>query len=337
MSSKYIIRNSFGLGSGLGLGLTKKVSISMLFLITLSVVMVYYILKHSYEMMTVKNINVYHEGFDNASSKNFLMKNNNTIFDTFYSTIYDMLVYSDSKNDFELSILKTASSPITKQTKILDVGSGTGHHVGEIINYFDTLNSDNVVGVDISKAMVEKSRENFPEYKTSFIEANIMKQSLFNDNLFTHITCLYFTIYYIKDKYRFFKNCYNWLQNGGVLLLHMVNRDQFDPIIPAGNPLHIINVQNYSKKRITESKVSFNGFDYQSRFNIKPNEDKAFFIEDFIFKNGKTRRNEHTLYMESQEAILNIAKQAGFTVKSRSHMYKCGFEKQYLYVLEKNL
>lgn len=311
-----------------------KLSYSLLLLSSLALIMFYFIIKHLLKTVYVKS----HEGFENASNKQFVMKKNGDLFDGFYADVYDMLVYSDSKNDFELNVLKTAStSPLSKETKLLDVGSGTGHHVGEIIQYFDTLNTHNVIGVDASKAMVEKARSNYPEHASSFIQADIMKPSLFNDETFTHITCLYFTIYYIKDKYRFFKNCHNWLQNGGVMLLHMVNRDEFDPIVPAGNPLHIINVQNYADKRITNSKVAFNDFDYQANFDCKPERNKAYFVEDFIFKDGKTRRNEHTLYMEPQQTILNLAKQAGFTVKSRTHMYKCGFEKQYLYVLEKNI
>ena len=53
----------------------------------------------------------------------------------------------------------------------------------------------------------------------------------FDAQSFTHITCLYFTIYYIKDKTRLFKNCYDWLKPGGYMVLHLVNRNMFDPIL----------------------------------------------------------------------------------------------------------
>ena len=78
---------------------------------------------------------------------------------------------------------------------------------------------------------------------------------LFNN--FGLITILYFTIYYIKDKMTTFRNCYNWLDYGGYLILHLVNKDEFDPIIPSANPLIMLNVQDYSEKRITKSKVIF--------------------------------------------------------------------------------
>ena len=49
---------------------------------------------------------------------------------------------------------------------------------------------------------------------------------IFNITLL-HVTCLYFTIYYIKDKENF-SNCFYWLKPGGVLLLHLVDVNKFD-------------------------------------------------------------------------------------------------------------
>ena len=76
----------------------------------------------------------------------------------------------------------------------------------------------------------------------------------FDQEAFSHITCLYFTIYYIKDKKRFFKNCFDWLMPTGHLAIHLVNRDKFDPIIEAGNPLHIVSPQKLCEKK--DNKVA---------------------------------------------------------------------------------
>ena len=46
----------------------------------------------------------------------------------FYSEIYDDLVYDEVKNDFEIGELKRLIKP-TRKSRILDVGSGSGHHV----------------------------------------------------------------------------------------------------------------------------------------------------------------------------------------------------------------
>ena len=49
----------------------------------------------------------------------------------------------------------------------------------------------------------------------------------------------------------------------------------------------------------------------------------------------KTRKNEHTFYMESQEAILNQAKDAGFLLDSKIDLINVSYEYQYLYILTK--
>ena len=60
---------------------------------------------------------------------------------------------------------------------------------------------------------------------------------------------MYFTMYYVKNKIQLIKNCYNWLRPGGYFIVHLVNREMFDPIINAGDPLTMVSAQKYAKKR----------------------------------------------------------------------------------------
>ena len=75
-----------------------------------------------------------------------------------------------------------------------------------------------------------------------------MLQSLFNLNhhLKTQLHA-YILIYYIEDKKRFIDNCYNWLKPGGYFVVHLVNRDKFDPIVNSADPLHIVSAQSMQK------------------------------------------------------------------------------------------
>ncbi len=266
------------------------------------------------------------EGFIQTDS--FIQKTGEDVYDDFYADIYDYLVYNDVKNEYEVGQIINSTSP-SSESIILDIGSGTGHHVGE-------LNKQNlqVVGVDISEAMVKKAKENYP--KAQFQQGNVLERSLFIPDSFTHIMCMYFTIYYMQDKNMFFKNCYYWLKPGGYLIVHLVNKELFDPILPPGNPLLMVSPQRYAKKRITTTKVKFDDFSYDSDFQLPENSNVATFIEKF--KNDKTnqvRKNEHKLYMDSQESILSMAQEAGFLLEAQADLLKAQYEYQYLYIMIK--
>lgn len=134
----------------------------------------------------------------------------------------------------------------------------------------------------------------------------------------------------------FFNNCYDWLMPGGYLIVHLVNRDHFDPILPPGNPLMIVSPQKYAKSRITTTKVKFDNFSYSSEFKLEKEKDEAKFVEKFKDDvTGKVRQNEHTLYMESQKDIVVLAQEAGFIIQGQIDLIKTQYEYQYLYILIK--
>jgi hypothetical protein len=132
-----------------------------------------------------------------------------------------------------------------------------------------------------------------------------------------------------------------WLTPGGFLAVHVVNRDKFDPIIPAGNPFTIVSPQKYAKTRIMTTTVKFDEFEYKSKFDIKEkianaSEPNAIMKETFINnKNGNVRENEHKLYMLTQAEILDIAKSAGFIIDSKIDLLDCQYDSQYVYILQK--
>ena len=147
------------------------------------------------------------------------------------------------------------------------------------------------------------------------------------------IYTLYFTIYYIQNKRFFFDNCIDWLLPGGYLFLHVVDRDNFDPILPPGNPLYIVSPQKYAKERITNTNINFDNFNYKCNFKLE--NDTANFEEKIKFKNGNTRVNKHTFYMDDTETILSYAQQSGFNLHSIIDLIKVGYEYQFIYVFTK--
>ena len=268
------------------------------------------------------------EGYE--QNDRFLFKESTEIYDDFYSEIYDHLVFNNVKDDYEIGQIKNKTTPSSKSV-VLDVGCGTGHHVGKMARSTD--NSLDIIGVDISPSMISKAKLNYPDY--NFMVGNALDYDQFQPNTFTHILCLYFTLYYFENKRKFFNNCMEWLMPGGTLIVHVVNREKFDPILPPGNPLYIVSPQKYAKKRITSTKITFNEFVYSSDFELDAPNNMAMFHEKFKFNDGKVRKQEHKLYMESETDIITMAQDAGFLIHGKIDLLECAYEYQYLYILVK--
>ena len=257
----------------------------------------------------------------------FLFKTGDAIYDDFYANIYDYLVFNVVKNDYEIGIIKNSTQP-GETSIIADIGCGTGHHVRNL-----SSQNLNVIGIDISPSMIAKAKEEFPQ--GDFRVGNALDNGLFKFNSLTHILCLYFTIYYFQDKRHFFDNAMDWLMPGGWLIVHLVDRETFDPILPPGNPLFIVSPQKYAKERITKTKIHFNDFIYESNFNLEKDKDLATFDEKFKFENGKVRKQQQKLYMEDTSTIVNMAQDCGFILQSKVDLVKCAYENQYLYIFVK--
>ena len=92
-----------------------------------------------------------YEAFTQKGNK-FIYKNKE-IYDDFYASVYDDLVYNQRKNDFEVGeIMKYVSDG-----SVLDIGSGTGHHVKALHD----KGLDCVV-LDSSKSMIKAAKIKFP-------------------------------------------------------------------------------------------------------------------------------------------------------------------------------
>ena len=205
------------------------------------------------------------EGFQ-ESEKTVDTKTDSNVYDDFYVGLYDNLVFNNIKNTFELGEILNATKP-NADSVILDIGSGTGHHVGEL-----GKQGYDATGIDLSFDMVQKAKENYPT--ANFVQGNAMNRDLFPQNKFTHILCLYFSIYYFKDKVAFAQNCIKWLMSGGFLVIHVVDRNNFDPILPPANPLLLVSPQRYAEKRITQSRVMFDGMTYVANFRLSKEKNK---------------------------------------------------------------
>lgn len=288
------------------------------------------------ELQRLRKRLLYKEGFQNNDEEAFAYLEGDEMYhDRFYVDIYDLLVLNDGKNAYEVKELTNIfkqqfSEQEFAEISLLDCGCGTGHHV----DAFKRNGFENVIGVDKSKRMIATAQKNFPQ--ATFLVGNVLDQQLFHPKEFTHITCFYFTIYYIEDKEQFAQNCFQWLQPNGILVVHIVNKDKFDPVIPPANPFIIVNPQSYAKKRITTSSVTFDDFIYTASFDMKKNQ-QSHFTEKFQRRDDKKtfRKQTHVMFMEDESAVVQVFENNGFLVVGKVDLVKVAYDYQYLYVFRK--
>jgi len=262
------------------------------------------------------------EYFENNAIQNV---SSNKIYDKFYSKIYDQLFFSAPKLNYEIAQIKRHLSK--SKSKILDIGCGTGQHLQRLKNY-------NITGLDNSNDMLQVAKTKVP--KLRLIKGNASNSNLFDHQQFNVLLVLYFVIYYQKDISKFLQNCYKWLDKNGLLVVHLVNPDKFDPILEPSSPFPGFSVQKYSNKRVTKSNVVFNNFDYEANFDLNLDTNKAVFKEEIKFKkDGRIRRQTHHLTIPPIKGLLKQFKKYGFEYKEHLDLMLCGYEYQYLYYFTK--
>jgi len=271
------------------------------------------------------------EGFANPDGPDgdMVVLGNEHLYDEFYAKVYDKLTGGPGHRiPAEVAMtLAWAKSyrPEVETLQVLDVGCATGHAVAE----FRKAGCGKVVGLDSSAAMIAAARRQFP--KADFRVGDVEQTGQFAAGEFNLVTLYYFTYYELRDVDTMFKNVFQWLQPGGCLVIHLVNREKFDPILEPASPFAGFSLQKYNKERVRRSRVAFDKFDYEAEFVLEG--ERAEFHEDFRFKSagGKKRRQIHTMRMPKMEAVVGRAEANGFTYKQYIDMTAIGYEYQYLF------
>jgi SAM-dependent methyltransferase len=272
--------------------------------------------------------NIGKEGFE--QKEKFVLKRDVDIYDDFYVEIYEKLHRPADIYDDLLDFIHK-NTQTSKESVILDVGSGTGNLVNRLQK---SGTGYQVYGIDQSKAMIQKSEEQFPEAQCKY--GNALEPLEFEKSTFSHVLCVNRTIYEIENKHRFFNNCYFWIKPGGYLIVHLVDRSNFDTIVPAGKSSILPSPQKYSQKRIIDTYIDFVDFKYRANYRLTDPSNIVTFTETFVDgSTSHTRQNEQTLYMEDIDAIIKIAKSNGFIVQGKANLNID--EHQYLYIFERTL
>ena len=242
------------------------------------------------------------EGFINQRQKFSLIKGP-SIFDEFYSTVYDDIITDNVKDEYQIGTIINKTGP-TNKSLVLDIGSGTGN----IVNLFNEKNI-NAIGLDKSASMVNIAKSKFPNL--TFNQGDATNIMLYPAHSFTHITCLNDTIHYIKNKNPLIKNIYEWLIPGGYFIIAVNTSEDFSP----------------SK----HNKSLFNTFTYKS--STENVDGHIVFSEIFKDNNNKIRKQEHKLYVNDD--VVKITQDNGFVIESKYNLSPVGYQDKQLYIFYK--
>ena len=249
------------------------------------------------------------------------------IYDLFYSNIYDELFRSTARNQYEvlqireLILSKYKLGPIN----ILDLGCGLGHHVDLFTQY-----KYNCVGLDISKHMLNIAKVKYPLLE--FKQGNMTDRNLYTPGSFSHITCFFYSVYYVEDILLLFSNVNTWLSKGGHFIIHVVDKRKFDPVLEKGSGLiPLYNPQRFGHK--TQTQLTFNTFKYTADWNLS--KVPVIFSEIFKFNEGQVRKNFHKLYMYTMKKIVDTAEKAGFKLTNTVDLALVNQTYNYLFCFEK--
>jgi ubiquinone/menaquinone biosynthesis C-methylase UbiE len=282
------------------------------------------------------------EGFEDAilgaapASAEVRWIDNDSIYDTFYASVYDQLTQGSVRSQAEVGLILnewTKRGEDLKTFEILDAGCGTGI----VTASFAKMGCKKVVGLDKSAAMLNQAQSatipqtTLTEAQKSTIEwreGDLYSPSSAAGGEFSHAVVLYFTLYNFADKEAFFRSLFFWIRPGGKLMVHCVNKNSFDPVLESAQPWLAFSVQKYTQERQTKSTVSFNKFEYTSEFELI--DPSAEFRETFRFKDGTIRRQRHTLRMEDMSAIVEMAKAVGWNYNGYIDMTPIGMSYSYL-------
>lgn len=262
-----------------------------------------------------------------------------TIYDTYYTGMYRKIFDQNKVKlvEFECYDMqyRTKLEEYGRRAVILDVGCGTGEHLKQLAKYNPKAE---LYGLDVSKAMLNHAQKKLTKYsnRARFVQGDFNNPNAVYNNMFTHITCFYFSFYYSESPKVFFDNCYKWLKTRGHLCVHIVNPQKFNPIPHVSNPIKGISLQNYLDKRKTQCKVYFPNTLYKRDFKYEKDTNSATIHEHFIHPKRQTlRENTHHIHMHHHETIIRIARKCGFRLRHITKLFEIGQDNEYLCYLQK--
>lgn len=279
----------------------------------IALLLIFVILINNYFFL--KKNNGLYEGF--TQDKKFLLKQDNDIYDNFYIDIYDKLNDTEERTNYDVNKIITLTNIDKNTTYILDVGCGTGVLVNQFLKKGILIK-----GIDKSQNMIDYANNKNPVFKnnneSSYQCMDIEDSNIFKQSTFSHILCLYMTIYEIQNKLKFFYNSYYSLKSDGFLIIHLIKtKNDYNGFINLGKP-KALNENDIYNSDIKKLQTNFGSFTYNKDWSDIYNLKESFTDN----KTNFIRQNNLTWYYEPIDIILQQIKSCGFSIYDIVPEYK---------------
>jgi ubiquinone/menaquinone biosynthesis C-methylase UbiE len=134
-----------------------------------------------------------------------------------FAPIYDTLMKKPYQRFYRERIKSILHSYITRHSKVLDIGCGTGFPSIFLAREMGCT----VYGIDISKEMINKAKENIPENLKSKLNFEILsaqKLHLLGERDFNYVTSIYGALNYVNDLKEVLKEIWRHLKKNGYFI-----------------------------------------------------------------------------------------------------------------------
>lgn len=278
-------------------------------LFTLIICMIlFYFIKLFYSNIIYKQ-----EGFE--QSKPYILKENQDIYDDFYSEVYD-IIHRNKECNLEDIMFILKNTKTNSSSLFLDVGCKTGSFIQEL--YSLNLNG---IGIDSSKPIINiASQKNM--IKDHLYLKNMLDPMSFKPNTFSHVYCTFNSFYSLQknEKRIVLKNIFHWLKPNGYLCIQLLNPEKVTFL--TSHPLYSERVD----------AVDFPEFKYQITHTKRKHNEHTVNEKIQDYNTGYIRENEMHYWIEPIPITLEQIEKEGFLEKI--HVKKR--DDCFLYIFTKN-
>lgn len=165
--------------------------------------------------------------------------------------------------------------------RVLDVGSADGGVACALEKVAPGLN---VIGLDLSEALLGEARRLYPEHADRFVALD-MREALrvFGKAAFDGIYCIGNTLVHLEDVRQVIGDFHQMLKPGGVLVIQILNYDKIMRERPEGLPL----IENERVRFERYYDYLDEGICFKSVLTIKGDEDLTLSAETMLYPLGK--------------------------------------------------